>query len=749
MKTKRTRNRITAKACAFSAAMCLLLTSCSGKTEVGVTVTPSVQSRNVISTGGDERDYRNHYAESHDSYAETVASSGLLELRLDKDTNSFAVYDNSAGILWSSLPIIEDTDGAVNENCDAGLVTLRVAGGTDIYVLNSQDNSFAYGKSAVKTNNTGILFTYDMFPNKTTAEKKTYAAGDIGFRVYLDVSISDGNVSVTCTYKNLTGNKKACIEEIELLNYFGAYNDMGEGNFLFVPDGCGAVIKTSAFDESFEPLSFPVYGEDPSRPGEDGAQALIPVFGIKRGNSAFAAIIEKGDAVSSVKAEKAVNLTGYNRAYSVYSITPASYTDSTLYLSKTSTAEEVRVCYRFLSGKNATYAGMASAVREQLIRNSVLSAETAETSDYLPFYITLTGLTKKKLINFTYPSVLTDFDQAKDLITRAKNKGINNITVVYDSVFSGGPDQKNISSCRVPGILGGRKGLNSLYEFMISQNMSLYLNMDILSASKGFKDGGSENIYGSETDYLPGDDILEQSGLECAPRTLRKIKDLKKVVAGILAGMRSYDFTGYCLNDAGSVLYSDFSQGGVLRQDASGIIASTISPLSTSRKVMVNRGNFYMLKNLNGVMNLPLTTSQAKSGSYIPVPFVQIVLHGIANYTGEAVNTLSDTETMLKYIEYGACPHYQWNYTPVSGNGENDIFYYENTVNSAAEFYGKIDPVLNDLQDARITNHYEVEDGVFCTEYDTGTLIYVNYTSSAYTVLNGVDVEPGSFLRVN
>ena len=165
MKTKRTRNRITAKACAFAAAMCLLLTSCSGKTEVGVTVTPSVQSRNVISTGGDERDYRNHYAESHDSYAETVASSGLLELRLDKDTNSFAVYDNSAGILWSSLPIIEDTDGAVNENCDAGLVTLRVAGGTDIYVLNSQDNSFAYGKSAVKTNNTGILFTYDMFPN--------------------------------------------------------------------------------------------------------------------------------------------------------------------------------------------------------------------------------------------------------------------------------------------------------------------------------------------------------------------------------------------------------------------------------------------------------------------------------------------------------------------------------------------------------------------------------------------------------
>ena len=47
-----------------------------------------------------------------------------------------------------------------------------------------------------------------------------------------------------------------------------------------------------------------------------------------------------------------------------------------------------------------------------------------------------------------------------------------------------------------------------------------------------------------------------------------------------------------------------------------------------------------------------------------------------------------------------------------------------------------------------MTDHYQVADGIFCTEYDTGSLIYVNYTDSDFETL-GVTVEAGSFLRVN
>ena len=79
---------------------------------------------------------------------------------------------------------------------------------------------------------------------------------------------------------------------------------------------------------------------------------------------------------------------------------------------------------------------------------------------------------------------------------------------------------------------------------------------------------------------------------------------------------------------------------------------------------------------------------------------------------------------------------------------ENDVFYYDNTINKAAEFYSQANETLNDLRDARITDHYEVTDGVFCTEYDTGSMIYVNYTNNDFSTL-GVVVEARSFLRVN
>lgn len=46
--------------------------------------------------------------------------------------------------------------------------------------------------------------------------------------------------------------------------------------------------------------------------------------------------------------------------------------------------------------------------------------------------------------------------------------------------------------------------------------------------------------------------------------------------------MRYNSFTGFCFNDAGKLLYSDFSDGGLLRADAANAISSAISPLSTA-----------------------------------------------------------------------------------------------------------------------------------------------------------------------
>ncbi|MBQ8016037.1 MAG: hypothetical protein IJ264_07645, partial [Clostridia bacterium] len=552
----------------LSIALCIgVLSSCSGGEDPGVKTVRSVSTRNTITNLSEDASV--HYAQGAKSYSEKVASSGLIELYADPSTNSFAVLETTQNQLWSALPLLENVAQGETLVTDANMVSLRLVGGTDIYYLNSQDNSVAYGKSGYVPVENGALFTFDMFPDEKTASKASYEKSDIGFRVTVTAVLKDGSMNVSCSYSNLTGNPDAYIESIDLLNYFGAYNDTKDGDFLLVPDGCGAIIKTSIYDESFESLSFDVYGSDPSVPGsENSGSAIVPAFGIKHGNTAFVSLVENGDAVASIHAKKATGISEYNVVYPSFKVTPVSYEDETLYISKSSAVSEISLCYRFLAGGNATYAGLASACREQLIRNSVLSTRTVEIGDYLPFYLTLTGAARKSFGPISYLSTVTDFEQAEDMLIRMKNKGINNVSVRYSGIFEGGLDSKDISDSSVMMRLGGADKLGELYEYITTQKMSLFIDVNLLTSSTGFSGVSATDIQKNESSFTPENRLVDYMGESVAERQFRNIKKLKDIVSEVLSDTRYYGFSGYCLNDVGSVLYSDFSSNGFLRDDA-------------------------------------------------------------------------------------------------------------------------------------------------------------------------------------
>lgn len=730
-----------------AAMLCSVLVSCSKGDESGVRTVKSVSSRNTITN--QSPDSALHYSDSEDSFTEKVAASGLIEMYIDNAANSFCILETGSGQRWSALPLLSETTGNEKLQNEASIASIKVIGGTDVYYLNTQDNSLAYQKASYKLNDNGASFSYDIFPDAKTAEKESYEKTDIGFNITVTVTLVDGSAAVSLTHKNITGNTDAYIEEIELLNYFGAYSNSYEEDFLLVPDGSGAIIKTAIYDEAFESVSFDVYGNDPSVEESSDGIAIVPAFGIKHGDTAFVSLIQQGDSVSSIKAHKAKKSGEYNRVYPSFLITPSFFEDETLYISKASHESEISLCYRFLSGINATYAGLASACREQLIRNSVLSTGTVEAGDYLPFSLTLTGAIKKSIGPLRYTSALTTFEQAGDMLVRMKNKGINNISVRYTGIFSGATDSQAIEDSKILSKLGGTEELAELYDYISAQKMSLFLDVNLFSDTSGFSGTGAIDIKKNHSSYSSKNRIVQYIKETVKSGELRKLSKLSKVVSEVLTDTRYYSFTGFCFNDVGSVLYSDFSLNGMLREEAADTIQKSISPLSTGHSTMAVKGNFYMLKNIDSVIDLPFKASAAQSGAYYSVPFVELILHGIVDYSGEPINTdINIEESLLRYIEYGACPHFEWNYESLVNNTEDDPFYYDNTINVAAEFYTKANETLNDLRDARMTDHYEVADGVFCTEYDTGAMIYVNYTDSEYPILGAV-VEARSFLRIN
>ncbi len=712
-------------------------------TPADIKVIRNVKTRSTIITNSENPEV--HYAKSVDSFNENIVSSGLIELHIDPVSKSFGIFETSTGRLWSALPLLSDIADGEDLLSEASMATLKILRGSDIYYLNTQDNSLAYNKASYKKIDNGAEFTFDLFTDSETAAKKTYSKNDIGFRISISVVLKDGSMIIDCRHKNLTNNPDAFIDSIDLLNYFGAYNASLEDDFLLVPDGCGAIIKTSVYDESFESLTFAVYGTDPSIGNSATGSATIPAFGIKHGETAFVSLIEKGDAAATIKADKASSLTDFNRVYSSFLITPSTYKNNKLFISKKSLVDNVSLCYRFLTGNNATYSGLASACREQLIRNSVLSTKTVTASDYIPCFLSLTGA-----INDGFNmKPITTFEQATDMLSHMKSKGINNISVRYSGVFDSGINSKNATDTDINKKVGGVEGLNSLNEYAKTQKMKVYLDINPLSSSSGFGNDNALNLRKKPTAYTPDYIRADYFYSKIKSRNFRSPDNISETVKKIIRSTDDLNFSGFCINDAGAMLYSDFSKNSMLRNDVAKTIASSVAPLSTEKSTMAVTGNFYMLKTVDSIVNLPLKTTAISSGAYVSVPFVPLILHGIVDYTGEPINTqINLEETLLKYVEYGACPHFEWSYEPVTDNAKSDIYYYDNTINIAAEYYEKVDNTLNDLRDARITDHYEVSDGIFCTEYDTGSLVYVNYTDKNFDIL-GVTVDAKSFLRVN
>ena len=203
--------------------------------------------------------------------------------------------------------------------------------------------------------------------------------------------------------------------------------------------------------------------------------------------------------------------------------------------------------------------------------------------------------------------------------------------------------------------------------------------------------------------------------------------------------------SGFCIADAGSLLYSDFTDPYKNRQKALSILQENLPALSTDRLLMVENGSFYAIRYADLIDRLPQAPYKAERAKlYTAVPFVQMILHGTLDYAGVPVNLAEDTiQAQLRSVEFGGCPCYEWCF-----DKSEKALYFEDQINAAVDFYQKANEALADLREARITGNGDTQtQGVRYTRYDSGAVIYVNYTDAAATVGN-IRVGAHAFRRI-
>ena len=135
------------------------------------------------------------------------------------------------------------------------------------------------------------------------------------------------------------------------------------------------------------------------------------------------------------------------------------------------------------------------------------------------------------------------------------------------------------------------------------------------------------------------------------------------------------------------------------------------------------------------------------------VPFVQMAVNGIINYSGEALNFSEDIDkAVLRCIETASSPSFIFAYDNVEKikNTAYTKYYsvdYTSWKDKAVSIYNEVSEALKDTEDACIVSHEYVTSEVVCTVYSNGVKIYVNYGKTDFN-FEGITVQAESYCSV-
>ena len=652
---------------------------------------------------------------------EQVASSGFIELYFNKTTSEIAVRELSQDYWWYAMP----------QGGRQSMLTATVVGENGAYFLNSQDNSVAFGAWEYSLSDSGVSVKYLLTPEKDT---KLTDEG-IAFEVTLNVNLKDGSLFADCLVRKACDNDKCALSSLAILPGLCSVTNPGEDDFLLIPDGCGGTIYPALCSEE-KAFEAKVYGNDYSVSSSSSADAVMGAFGVKSGDSAIAVIIDSGEEIASINAF--CNRNSVSNIYADFEIYDCKQ-NKNIYISSNPYCDSISLCCKFLSGDNATYSEIASSCREQFIRNGSLPSTDVTAQENVPLFLTLTGSYKSSAwspVNVKY----TTYSQALDILTRVKSKGIDNITVRYCGAM------KN-NSPSFASALGRKKDFRDLCDFAYSQNISLFMDADILSYTSFFGkfDFSAVKAMDKSTAFAVANNSPDTIADNSVKLRFRRSADISSVVADLIKKETDSSIAGYCIGD-GEYLVSDYSANNVARGQMKKEISAQLPALANAGGVMVDKGNMYMLKNSATVINIPMATHYDECEYYVAIPFVQSVLHGRVTVAGTPINSVEDMKSAtLQCIEYGVCPSFT---TVYDRKNQKNTVVFDDLLNSLVDCYSVAADALFGLESERITAHEKLEEGVYLTTYGDTAMIYVNYNDAPATV-SGVTVPAQSYIRID
>lgn len=717
----------------------------------------------ITVTGGAEV----HFAAGQTKKAEQsgdkirAADTGRLTLDYMPATAGIIVTDTASGAVWTSNPVDLEADklakGAKKMDLSAQLLLDYVDDQNKPFQLNSFTGSVKEAAPAWSKVQGGIEVTYQ-FPKA-------------GFTVPVRYTLSGDALSAAIVTEGVKQQDKFKLVNISLLPFFGAAGSADEG-YLFVPDGSGALINFNNGKSSYKSYNERVYGVDqaldyPSKTDQKETVRL-PVFGMKKDDSAFIAVIHKGAYQAGITAEVSGKNNSYNNVFSYLNLIEF---ETNLLLEGTLNEKQVtrssqsltggadyEVKYYFLNGKDANYAGMAGKYRGYLqteLGVKPTSLQAAAGGKQLPMLVDFVGGVKKKATFLGVPyntvEVLTSFKDAGKAADRLLADGISNLSVRLEGWSAGGAKGEIPVSLNAEGKLGGNKGFKALAKNLESKGVAFYPVADPVKLYEGgngfskFWDAakGISRAPALKYDYRLSDQTKNK---DMKLWYLLKPASVNEAVDRFTAAAAKGGLKHASLQTVGSVIYSDFRRDSQPKNVTGAVWESGLQKgQSNLGGLMFDQPNAYTFPYAQSLSGVPLFSSGFDSEDE-EVPFYSIALSGLLPAYSEPVNLSSMPQRyLLKLIETGTYPAFKFiaRDSALLAGTEYDSLYsadFNLLYEDMKDQYHRLNEALGEVAGIAIKNHEKLQDGVYRTTFENGKTAVVNYNNEGAAV--GADQIP-------
>lgn len=577
------------------------------------------------------------------------------------------------------------------------------------------------------------------------------------FNISFIYRLEDGDLVVEVPYSEIRYKAKYPITAFTLLPMFGAAGTSDEG-FMLVPEGGGALINLNNGKLLQNSYFANMYGWDYGvRRNEviNETRMSFPVFGMAKNGSSFLCFMEGATAFGAIQADISNRYNSYNWLCAKYNVLHADQynvsakTAQLVYMFESEIPQNTVVHrYRFLN--TDSYVEMANAYGDYLKEAYPQLAEETP-SEVAPVSVELVGAIDKTVVKFGLPidSVVatTTFKQAEEIISDMMGRGVRGLNVRLAGWANGGVTQQVMTDVDILSELGGKKSMTQLIAKAKELNVPLYFDgVNCFAYDSGILEGfipftnAARYTTREQISLLPYDVITYQTAEWLDTFYLVRPEYAKANTDNMLAALEEVDAYGVSFRDIGSMLSADYNpKNTTTREEVKALnIQSMLDAQEKGQSVMIRMGNDYAVPYADIVTDMDLAGS-----SYAildqAVPFYQIALHGVKDYTGEPINLAGDyMQEFLRCVEYGA----GLNFTFMAADAKvlqdtvHSNFFgsnYDSWAEEAAALISRYQQETEGLNQQRIMSHEKLTAQVAVTGYEDGTKVYVNYGSEEYT----------------